>query len=660
MPLSLRSFVSPKKRIGIRYLFGALWLPRFRNCCTSGAIRALTIPTLNRAGYADVLSASPCYTARLAMSGWSRVSVVRAVFWLTAIILGIAQAWGERHSIYSDGISYVEIATAYTRHDWANAINAYWSPLFSWMLALAFLTLHPSPYWQAATAHLVMFVSYIVTLLCFEFFMRELIRTQQSDPTDTEGMLGPFTMYVAGYCSILFAALGMSVRIGSLSPDTIAMALVLALVGLILRIRRTGGSALTFIWFGALSASCYLVKAALLSTVVVSFVTILILLWSRRRMLLRPAAIMIGCSALIAGPFVAGISRKEGKFSLGESGRLNYGWEISGAHRWIHWQGEPGDIGTAKHPTSLVVTSPKTFTFAEPIVATYPPWYDPSYWYDGIQPKVRLKKQIWVFIVNVSVALYLLVKSPVLLPTFGLIMLTGIGSWWRRITGWWPALLPVIAGITVYSLVFVERRYVNPYLVIIWMTSLAAIRIRAKWLKTWAPRAISIFALLFIAGFVRATDVGPLKEMFQDLVHGHEQVPNLNYLLAQRLRELGLCPGDKVAYIGTGINAEWARLDGVRVVAEVPLMNSRDERLFDNYPIDDISQIQAFWKATDGIFCRDLAAKWPPVFPAANANPELSRFHQMNSRYFDLLQTPVHGVLTPCLSRIPERHANHR
>jgi len=526
-----------------------------------------------------------------------------------------------------------------------------------------------------------MFVSYILALLSFEFFMRELIGAQRGDPTDTEGMLGPFTMYVAGYCSILFAALGMSVRIGSLSPDMIAMALVLALVGLILRIKRTGGSTLTFVWFGVLSALCYLAKAALLSTVVISFVTVLILLWSRSRILLRPAAIMIGCSALIAGPFVAGISRKEGKFSLGESGRLNYAWEISGAHRLIHWQREPSDIGTPKHPTSLVVTSPKTFTFAEPIVATYPPWYSPSYWYDGIQAKVRFKRQLWVFIVNASVAVYLLVRSPVLLPTVGLILFTGIGSWWRRITGLWPALVPVIAGLAVYSLVFLERRYVNPYLVIIWMSSLAAIRIRAKWLKTWAPRAISIFALIFVAGFARATLVGSLKAAFQDLVHGREQVPNLNYLLAQRLRELGLHPGDKVGYIGAGINAEWARLDGVRVVAEVPLMYSRDERLFDNYPIDDIGQIQAFWKAapdirnrvfeafrragakmivTDGIFCRDLAAQWPSVFPVADTNPKLSGYYQMNSRYLDLLQTPVEALHIPGNSHVSERHSNYR
>ena len=162
------------------------------------------------------------------MSKWGgRVSVWRAAFWLVAIILGLAQEWSERHFIHSDGISYVEIATAYARHDWPNAINAYWSPLFSWMIALFFLVLHPPPYWQAATAHLVMFVSYVAILVSFEFFMRELVRTQKSDSTDKEDRLDRSTLYLAGRCTILFAALGMAVMIGSLSPDTIAMAMVL-------------------------------------------------------------------------------------------------------------------------------------------------------------------------------------------------------------------------------------------------------------------------------------------------------------------------------------------------------------------------------------------------------------------------------------------------
>jgi len=110
-------------------------------------------------------------------------------------------------------------------------------------------------------------------------------------------------------------------------------------------------------------------------------------------------------------------------------------------------------------------------------------------------------------------------------------------------------------------------------------------------------------------------------------------------------------------------------------------MYSRDERLFDNYPIDDISQIQAFWKAapdirnrvfeafrragakmivTDGIFCRDLASQWPSVFPVADTNPKLSGYYQMNSRYLDLLQTPVEAVHTPGNSHVSERHSNYR
>ena len=37
-----------------------------------------------------------------------------------------------------DSISYITIASKYFHHDYPNAINGYWSPLISWILALIF------------------------------------------------------------------------------------------------------------------------------------------------------------------------------------------------------------------------------------------------------------------------------------------------------------------------------------------------------------------------------------------------------------------------------------------------------------------------------------------------------------------------------------------
>ena len=32
----------------------------------------------------------------------------------------------------SDGVSYLDIGDAYFRGDWKAAVNAYWSPVYSW------------------------------------------------------------------------------------------------------------------------------------------------------------------------------------------------------------------------------------------------------------------------------------------------------------------------------------------------------------------------------------------------------------------------------------------------------------------------------------------------------------------------------------------------
>jgi hypothetical protein len=56
---------------------------------------------------------------------------------------------------------------------------------------------------------------------------------------------------------------------------------------------------------------------------------------------------------------------------------------------------------------------------------------------------------------------------------------------------------------------------------------------------------------------------------------------------AEQLRAMGLQPGDRVALIGDGFFAYWARLDRVRIVAELP----RDDRDLPN-------SAAAFWTAT--------------------------------------------------------------
>jgi hypothetical protein len=71
-------------------------------------------------------------------------SRLKTFFRVLAIALGSAETISARNSIGPDSRSYLEIAHAYLRHDWAMAVNAYWSPLYSWLEAAVLAVTHPS------------------------------------------------------------------------------------------------------------------------------------------------------------------------------------------------------------------------------------------------------------------------------------------------------------------------------------------------------------------------------------------------------------------------------------------------------------------------------------------------------------------------------------
>src|SRR5882724_1399394 len=97
------------------------------------------------------------------------------LLWFFAVTVELTQIWANRFSIDPDGVNYLDVANAYLRHDWRNAISAHWSPLWSWLLGGALWLFRPSPYWESTLVHLVNFVIYLLALLCFAFFLNELM-----------------------------------------------------------------------------------------------------------------------------------------------------------------------------------------------------------------------------------------------------------------------------------------------------------------------------------------------------------------------------------------------------------------------------------------------------------------------------------------------------
>src|SRR5947209_581540 len=85
--------------------------------------------------------------------------LLRIVMWIVTVVAGLLQGLACRFYISGDGNSYLDIASAYLRGDFANAINGYWSPLYSWLIAAILGLFKPSGYWETTILHLLNFAT---------------------------------------------------------------------------------------------------------------------------------------------------------------------------------------------------------------------------------------------------------------------------------------------------------------------------------------------------------------------------------------------------------------------------------------------------------------------------------------------------------------------
>jgi hypothetical protein len=566
----------------------------------------------------------------------AHISAARVAFWVALPAAGLVQTWFHRHLIFSDGISYLEIAGNYARGDWSRALNDYWSPLYSWVLALALKLFHPAPYWQAATLHAVNFIAFCGSLAAFELFLTELIAFQRRASFDA---VSERTLRIAGYSVLMWAGLHL-IDIGTCSPDMIAMALLFLISWLLLRIDKGAAGSSTYALFGLLLGLVYLARSAFLPVAALYLCVVWAMLRRRGTKPLRPAVWVASAALLVTAPFVTALSIARGHFTLGTAGRLNYAWEICGAARSIHWQGEPYDIGVPKHPTRKVSSDPPAYTFTDNVPGSYPLWYEPSYWYAGIAPHFELVPQLKVLAGSARFLLYLFLLSPVVPPSFLWISVSGRRQWLSRhgIRAYWFLLLPMLVYIGLYCLVFLDRRYIAGSLAIVWVCLLASLpggQLRSPLPLNAFNRSVQALSILSCLVFAGVKLAGPARLAWADLIHGRESEWNLEAMMAEQFRHFGVRAGDRIAYIGETINADWPRLLGARIVAEVPVLWVRYGNL-NRFVTPDPTPVREFWRAPTGVRARILDAfrragaaivvadkvpptaareGWEPVFP---------------------------------------------
>jgi hypothetical protein len=506
-----------------------------------------------------------------------RLRHLRLAMWCVAFAVGAAHVWINRRNMCDiDGISYVEIGEAFLRGDWVHAINGLWSPLYGLLIAAPLRLFQPSPEHEIYIFQLVNTLVYAGTLTALDFLLRQIIEAKgilyQRDTAGETTPLPAWGVIALGYALFAWAA-AYWFFLWLVVPDVLLAAFFFFATGIVVRIRTRGASWRRFIALGLVLGVGYLVKTVMFPLALV-FLAVAALATDVLRRNARYAAVGALVFALIAAPLSVAISARVGRPTFGEAGRLNYLWNVDGITPWRFWRGEPPGSGTPKHPVRLVSQSPRIYEFATPVGGTYPLWYDPSYWYAGASPHLDIRKQIWRLEQSAWVYAdeFLYSFQPLLLG--GLLVLCFMGG---RAAGraalssllqQWPLWGPSVAGLAFYAAVWVEMRYVAAFLVILWLSLLAAARIPGG---AGSQRRNVLAVVSLIAVVLIPTVICTARDLAYEKLNPDNDSA-VQWQDAEAMRRLGIGPGDPVGVIGDGFfnGTRWAHLARVRIIAELP------------------------------------------------------------------------------------------
>ena len=503
-------------------------------------------------------------------SSGGRLSKVnpRTFFWCLILALGLLRVWVHRNDVTPDSISYIEIGWATARGGLHQVINAYWSPLYPFLLSLIFRYFHPPVQWEFTATHLLNFLVYVASLVAFEFFLKELILRREAggESSGNSRPVSTRTVWTWGYLFFLWASyfwLGPE----WVTPDLCVSVIVFLATGILLRIQRGRGNLLAFAILGALLGLGYLAKAAMFPLAFVFLFSALFL--SRRGGLSARAAtgrilVAAGVFAAFALPMVSSLSAQKGRVTFGDAGAINYATYEGGAPLWIHWHGQPAGSGVPTHPMRKLSSDPAIYEFARPISGSYPLWYDPSYWYEGIRSHFSLRGQAWALFRGANVYLKMISRTGALYGTFfALVLLTRKkGNWMFEGKELFWVWLPCFAAFAMYAIVHAEERFLSGFALMLLMWFMSSVRFSESSGRQFRRR------MILLAGAAPALAIG--WAVAHDIYRVVRDEPYEPWAVSQEIHRMGIPAGTEVGYIGTGLDAYWAHLASVRIIAEVP------------------------------------------------------------------------------------------
>ncbi len=499
-----------------------------------------------------------------------------------AILIGLIYSYSARFSITADGISYVDMADEFLHKDYKALVNGIWSPLYPFLISLGFFFFKPDSYNEFPVVHIVNFLIYLFALFSFDFLLSSLLRfnekSNSKEKTSDLFFVPDWALTSIGYSLFILSSLNI-MGVWGADPDICFSAFIYLSIGILLRISSGENTVLNFILFGLSVGFGYLAKAPMLP---ISLLMTVLLYHSCRsdKNILFKIAMSAFIFLLIASPYIVELSKYKKHFTVGESGRLNYAWYVNNVPLFCHWQGDVKNKLT--HPTKKILANPDIYEFSEPLFGTYPPWIDPSYWYDGVTVRFDFIRQISAISANGQILYELLLKLLGFLIA-GILILLSIAD--KKLFFKYKLLLfPSVFAFIMFSLVHLEPRYIGAFIPVLFV---GLFSVPAFIKNEKVEKAVNKILIVMLFMLMITIGVVDGREISSWLRNGNEHI---EWKTVSELNKIGISHGDKVGTIGYSVPylPYWARLAKVKIVAEITEKDSNEFYKLNNEEKDKI------------------------------------------------------------------------
>ena len=341
---------------------------------------------------------------------------------LYAVCMALIMLGYVRYAQYApngDSISYMDISSSSLHGRWHEAVNAYWGPGYPALLAVSRFFTHLDRAREMHAYYWANYCIFIFSILCLTCMVRAFLQIRSMNEhrigLGLNWAISNRSVYVLVY-SIAWISFQNEYSVNHIMVDAFFAGLLMLAIALLTHALRTisiGPHAA----LGCVLGLLYLVKSPGL---ILGIWMITILLWIEylHSKSLRRTCINVGISGitflLISLFYIMSISKQMGHFTLGDSSRLNYAWQIDDTAMGHLLQNQPNRFGNSSvkltHQEHELLSNPVVVLFQEFPHATYAPWLNPSYYDAGIYPHYSLVRLLVAYARNARKSLRLLLE----------------------------------------------------------------------------------------------------------------------------------------------------------------------------------------------------------------------------------------------------------